>query len=95
MTTEQYTTLSEEITTISPEAGQPALGQTGLTIQDLSLVLQVINLTASRGAYKADELTTVGGLHDRIYKFLDSVGAIAKNAAAASDAPQAPTSSTE
>ena len=77
---------SEPITTMPPEAGQ-----TGLTIQDLSLVLQVINLTAARGAFKADELTTVGGLHDRIYKFLDSVGAIAKNPApAAGDTPPAP-----
>lgn len=64
---------SEPTAPMSPEAGQ-----TGLTIQDLTLVLQVINLTAARGAFKADELTTVGGLHDRIYRFLDSVGAVAK-----------------
>lgn len=78
---------SEPITTMPTEAGQ-----TGLTIQDLSLVLQVINLTAARGAFKADELTTVGGLHDRIYKFLDSVGAIAKNPAPVGDTtpPAAP-----
>jgi hypothetical protein len=54
-------------------------GQTGLTIQDLTLVLQVINLSATRGAFRGDELTTVGALHDRILKFLESVGAVSKN----------------
>lgn len=52
--------------------------QTGLSIQDLTLTLQIINLSASRGAFKADELTTVGSLHDRIFKFLDSIGAITR-----------------
>lgn len=59
---------------VSPEMG----GQTGLTIQDLTLVIQIINLAATRGAFQADELTTVGSLHDRILKFLESVGAVTK-----------------
>lgn len=63
--------------------------QTGLTIQDLTLVLQVVNLAASRGAFKADEMTTIGGLHDRIFKFLDSVGAINRSPAAV-DTPTEP-----
>lgn len=87
--TSQQTTESSEAVTSS----NPGVGQTGLTIQDLTLVLQVINLTAARGAFKADELTTVGGLHDRIYKFLDSVGAIAKNTGSESgNTPAAPAS---
>jgi hypothetical protein len=51
---------------------------TGLTIQDLNLALQVIQMSATRGAFKAEELSIVGGLHDRIYKFLESTGAFAK-----------------
>ena len=50
--------------------------QTGLTIQDLTLTLQVIQAATSRGAFKADELTAIGGLYDRIFKFLEAAGAI-------------------
>jgi len=50
--------------------------QTGLTIQDLTLTLQVIQVATSRGVFKADELTTIGGLYDRIFKFLEATGAI-------------------
>jgi len=53
---------------------------TGLTIQDLTLTLQVIQVASSRGAFKADELTAIGGLYDRIFKFLESTGAITTQA---------------
>jgi len=66
MTTEQTTDQTTE---------QPA-ATSGLTIQDLLLVLQVVQVAASRGAFKADELSNVGGLYDRLFKFLDSTGAI-------------------
>ncbi len=65
---------------------------TGLTIQDLTLSLQVIQVASSRGAFKADELTAIGGLYDRIFKFLESTGAISTKATdAAPDASAAPT----
>ena len=63
--------MTEQNTTAAPE-------QTGLTIQDLTLVLQVIQVSSTRGAFKADELTPIGGLYDRIFKFLESTGAISK-----------------
>ena len=50
--------------------------QTGLTIQDLTLTLQAIQVASSRGAFKADELSAIGGLYDRIFKFLEAAGAI-------------------
>jgi hypothetical protein len=65
--------MTEATSTTTTEA--PA-AQTGLTVQDLTLVLQVIQVASSRGAFKADELTAVGGLYDRIFKFLESSGAI-------------------
>jgi hypothetical protein len=72
---------------------------TGLTVQDLTLVLQVIQVASSRGAFKADELTAVGGLYDRIFKFLEASGAITTKApetAAATDAePTATVTETE
>lgn len=61
-------------TTQQPEA--PAT--TGLTVQDLTLTLQIIQAVTARGAIKADEMAVVGGLYERIFKFLDSIGALAR-----------------
>lgn len=77
-------TISTTTSIETPDVTTPAVetvaapAETGLTIQDLTLTLQVINLAASRGAFKGEEMTTVGGLHDRIFKFLESVGAISR-----------------
>ena len=57
--------------------------QTGLTIQDLTLTLQAIQVASSRGAFKADELSAIGGLYDRIFKFLEAAGAISTQTAPA------------
>jgi hypothetical protein len=59
---------------MSDEQQTPA--PTGLTVQDLTLTLQVIQVASTRGAFKADELTAIGGLYDRIFKFLEASGAI-------------------
>jgi hypothetical protein len=64
--------MTDETTTPAAENAAPA----GLTIQDLLLTLQVVQVAASRGAFKADELSNVGGLYDRLFKFLESTGAI-------------------
>jgi len=62
-------------------AGAAAATQTGLNVQDLTTVLQIINIASTRGAFRADELATVGGVHDRILAFLESVGAVSKTPA--------------
>lgn len=49
-----------------------------LTLQDLVLVAQIIQLTSQRGAYRAEELANVGALYNKLIAFLDSVGAITK-----------------
>ena len=55
----------------------------GLTVTDLTLTLQVIQIAANRGAFKAEELSAVGGLYDRVFKFLEASGAIQKSEASA------------
>jgi hypothetical protein len=47
-----------------------------LTLQDLVLVAQIIQLTSSRGAFKAEELSDVGGLYNKLVTFLQSTGAL-------------------
>lgn len=71
------TTAKENSTPVaSSEAQQPQAPS--LTLQDLVLVAQIIQLTSQRGAYKAEELANVGTLYNKLIAFLDSVGAITK-----------------
>ncbi len=62
------------------QSAAPAVEQQaapGLTLQDLVLVAQIIQLTSQRGAFKAEELAQVGGLYNKLVEFLQSTGAIA------------------
>jgi hypothetical protein len=62
--------------TIAQEAAAPAVPS--LSLQDLVLALQTMQACAQRGAIKADEMTTVGGLYDRMFAFLESQGVISR-----------------
>ena len=42
----------------------------GLSIDDLANVLRVINTAQQRGAFKANELSFVGGVYDKFSKFI-------------------------
>lgn len=47
-----------------------------LNIQDLIAVAQIIQVTNQRGAYRAEEMASVGALYNKLIAFLQSVGAI-------------------
>jgi hypothetical protein len=65
----------KETQPVAPAAEQqPA---PSLTLQDLVLVAQIIQLTSQRGAFKAEELESVGGLYNKLITFLQSTGALA------------------
>ena len=70
----------------SPQTQEPAAP--GLTLADLTLALQTIQAVVQRGAIRAEELSTVGGLYDRLFAFLEAQGAVSRPAPAA--APAAP-----
>jgi hypothetical protein len=59
----------------SPEAPSLALA-------DLVLLLNLIRVTSERGAIKAEELSAVGTVYDKLLKFLEASGAINKQAPA-------------
>lgn len=59
----------------SPEAPSLALA-------DLVLLLNLIRVTSERGAIKAEELSAVGSVYDKLLKFLEASGAINKQAPA-------------
>lgn len=54
------------------EQAQPA----SLTLQDLVLVTQIIQISSQRGAFRAEELANVGTLYNKLIVFLQSTGAI-------------------
>ena len=60
--------MTEETTS---EQAQPNLG-----LNDLIVVLQTLQLASSRGAFKPEEFTTIGGCYERIFAFLSASGAI-------------------
>jgi hypothetical protein len=47
----------------------------GFNLQDLIFVLQIIEACTQRGSFRAEELTTVGSVYDRLKGFLASNGA--------------------
>lgn len=49
------------------------VNDTGLTVRDLAQVLEIIKVCSSRGAFRAEELSGVGLLYDRLNSFLQSV----------------------
>ena len=59
--------------TQTPEQPTPAAN---LSLQDLLLVAQTIQTVAQRGAFRAEEMTNVGGLYERIVAFLQASGAL-------------------
>ena len=52
--------------------------QPSLALADLVVVLNLIRVSAERGALKAEELATVGAVYDKLVKFLEASGAITR-----------------
>jgi hypothetical protein len=50
--------------------------QLNLSLADITLALQIIQVASARGAFKPEEYTEIGGCYDRIFKFLEASGAI-------------------
>ena len=64
-----------------------------LSVQDLMTAAQLIQLGTQRGAWRVEELSTVGGLYDRLLAFLEASGAITRGTAAA-ETPAEPAADT-
>ena len=60
--------------TQAPAATPNPAGQVaGLSLTDLVTVTQIIQLSSQRGAFKAEELSAVGQIYDKLKEFLASV----------------------
>jgi len=72
--------MSDDTTqTTSAQVEQPAApAAPNLQLSDLVLALQAIQAMAQRGAVRAEEMSTIGPLHDRLFAFLEAQGAITR-----------------
>lgn len=68
--------MSEQATDAVQETTQEQAPTTQLQLSDLVLCVQALQLAGSRGAFRAEEFTQVGGVFDRVTAFLRESGAI-------------------
>jgi hypothetical protein len=62
-----------------------------ITVVDLDLLRNIVDVATSRGAFRGAELTQVGEVYDKLTKFLEAVVAQAKaQEAAGGEVPTVP-----
>lgn len=52
---------------------EPTNTSPSLSVADLNLLKHLLEVTADRGAYKANELRTVGEVYDKLAAFLELI----------------------
>lgn len=52
--------------------------QSGITLEDIRMLANIVDLASSRGAFRASELAAVGNCWDRVNKFLISADTAAR-----------------
>jgi len=76
--------MAEETPTEAPEQSQGV----SLSLQDLVLMMNLIRATTERGAIRAEEMTEVGAVYNKLVQFLTESGAIQPTAPAEPATPQ-------
>ena len=59
--------------TQSATAPAEAPAQSGLSVGDLQNIAMIFDVASRRGAFKADEMATVGTVYNKLKGFLDSL----------------------
>ena len=62
--------------------------QNQLTVADMASVLSVIELACSRGAFRANEMSVLGPIYDRLKAFVDATSNLTPPTAESSDPAQ-------
>ena len=50
--------------------------QVSISLQDLVVIANLIKVVADRGAIKAEEMTVIGGVYEKLVNFLNASGAV-------------------
>jgi len=64
--------MSEEVT---KEEGTEQAQNIELTVNDLNALKQIIDVASGRGAFKPNEMTTIGTVYTKLENFLNAVAA--------------------
>jgi len=67
--------MTEEVQAPTEEQVAQAAQDVGLSLQDISACVQVIDVVSERGAIKGNEMTSVGALRDKLIGFLQAAQA--------------------
>jgi len=66
----------QETAVEQPEAAAPSQAQPAeLTVQDLQSIKSIIDVASQRGAFKPNEMMTVGTIYGKLEAFLGAVSA--------------------
>ena len=76
--------MSEQQETAAPEAIAPSV-----TVNDLVNIYNIIDLASKRGAFQANELSSVGAVANKVKEFVDHVQAAQQAAAEAAEGENA------
>jgi hypothetical protein len=82
--------MSEEVQTPAQDAVATAAQEVGLSLQDISASVQVIDVVSQRGAIQGNELTAVGQLRDKLVAFLEAAKANGEDVQIPGQEDQAP-----
>ena len=86
--------MAKEDKTVSNEEAvnqeQPGAPVESISLRDLDQIAQIIDLATTRGAFRGQELSTIGALYDKLATFLNSVKEQQEAAKAAAEAEEAP-----
>lgn len=73
----------------APEPTENVEVPESITLVDLQLLVNIVDLASSRGAFRGGELSQVGAVFDKLTKFLNYVAAQQKKAQEEQEAAQA------
>jgi hypothetical protein len=76
--------MSDKQETAAPEQTAPSV-----TVNDLVNIYNIIDLASKRGAFQANELSSVGAVANKVKEFVDHVTAAQKAAAEAAEGKDA------
>ena len=67
--------VEEAVESDAPEMEAPEQADTSISLQDLQVLANIVDLASQRGAFRGNELTQVGAVFDKLSAFLAQVAA--------------------
>ena len=72
----------------APEMEAPAQEDTSISLNDLQVLANIVDLATQRGAFRGNELSQVGAVFDKLSAFLAQVAAAQAEQAEGEGAPE-------